>query len=308
MYWKLMVELPEEQVDTLQGVLGLAQAESEEDEAPQGVEVRESSLKPLPGALPLEAGRAAVIAWFASETGARQFEQRLPEYLSDYTCALLAEEEQDWSVAWREKVEATRVGSIWVGPPWLTETELCASAAIRLVIEPGMAFGTGDHPTTALCLGGLERALTERPGASVLDIGTGSGVLAIAARKLGAGRVAGNDIDPAAVRIAGENAELNGAPDLELSGLPLERLSGQFSIVVANLFSNVLCQLAPKMVARCAPGALLLLSGVLDTQGEEVLEAFRAEGCTALQGEARGEWLLLRLVAPGDSGGEARAP
>ena len=165
---------------------------------------------------------------------------------------------------------------------------------VTLVIEPGMAFGTGDHPTTAMCLQGLQDAMDRHPAASVLDVGTGTGVLAIAARKIGASRVVGNDIDPQALRIAAENAERNGAMPIEFTDKPLERLSESFDVVVANLYSSVLCQLAPRLAARLAPDGMLLLSGILATQATEVAQAVEREKLKPAGRRTSGEWVLLR--------------
>jgi ribosomal protein L11 methyltransferase len=159
-----------------------------------------------------------------------------------------------------------------------------------------MAFGTGAHPTTSLCLEALSDALAARPGAAVLDVGTGSGLLAIAARKLGAGRVAANDVDPVAVRVARENAAANGVA-LELVAGPVEDVAGPFEVVVANILANTLVELAPALAERLAPGGLLFLAGILTPQEEEVRSAYLAEGLARLPDLERreGEWSLLAL-------------
>jgi ribosomal protein L11 methyltransferase len=167
----------------------------------------------------------------------------------------------------------------------------------EVVLDPGMAFGTGTHATTSLCLGAIDDFLARRPGASMLDVGTGSGLLAIAARKLGAGRVAANDNDPVAVAVAAENAARNGA-DLELTGEPPAAIPGRFDLVVANILANVLVELAPELAGRMAPGGELVLAGILVPQEEEVRAPFAAQGLLPLPGERRGEWSLLRFRRP----------
>jgi ribosomal protein L11 methyltransferase len=159
-----------------------------------------------------------------------------------------------------------------------------------------MAFGTGTHPTTALCLAAISEAVTARPGLSVLDVGTGSGLLAIAARKLGAGRTVAVDVDPVAVRVAGENAARNGVA-LELSGAPAGEVRGAFDLVVANILANTLVELAPALDARLAPGGTLVLSGILAPQADEVRAAHVARGLRPAPPRERreGEWVALVL-------------
>jgi ribosomal protein L11 methyltransferase len=160
-----------------------------------------------------------------------------------------------------------------------------------------MAFGTGTHPTTSLCLATLSDLLAARPGASVLDVGTGSGLLAIAAKKLGAGRVAANDNDPIAVRVARENADANGVA-LELTGAPVEAIDGTFDVILANILANTLVELAPVLDAKLAPGGVLLLSGILAPQEDEVRAAYLAQGLARFPGGDRRdrEWSLVALA------------
>jgi ribosomal protein L11 methyltransferase len=143
--------------------------------------------------------------------------------------------------------------------------------ALRLVLEPGLAFGTGDHPTTGLCLEELDRFVQSHPGASVLDVGTGSGILAIAAKKLGAGATVGTDNDPVALRVARENAEVNGVAFDVRAEIPE---GATFDLVLANILANTLCDLAPGLSRAVAPGGRLLLSGILETQAAEVEAAY----------------------------------
>src|SRR5207253_4082930 len=121
--------------------------------------------------------------------------------------ALEKVEDKDWSSEWKTKVRSVTVGRLWVGPPW--DVEKAADHLQKIVIEPKMAFGTGDHPTTTLCLSAVDMFMASHAGASMLDIGTGTGVLAFAARRLGASRVVAIDNDPVAVQLAKEAAKEN---------------------------------------------------------------------------------------------------
>lgn len=165
---------------------------------------------------------------------------------------------------------------LWIVPSWHRDDPAVAADApqaddvIRIELDPGLAFGTGSHPTTHLCLSWLEAELPA--GATVLDYGCGSGILAIAARKLGAGATAGVDIDPQAVQSTADNARVNG---VELQSLLPDGLAeGTFDVVVANILSNPLKVLAPMLAGRVAPGGQLVLSGVLERQAEEVAAAY----------------------------------
>lgn len=176
--------------------------------------------------------------------------------------------EQNWVQLTQAQFEPIRINErLWIVPTWHDAPD---PAAINLILDPGMAFGTGSHPTTRLCLEWL--CNTVRGGESVLDYGCGSGILGITAAKLGAGAVLGIDIDEHALTAARDNAATN-AVDLQLrhSRAALEET---FDIVVTNILTNPLCVLAALLAARVAPGGRLALSGVLDSQAEEVIGAY----------------------------------
>jgi ribosomal protein L11 methyltransferase len=198
--------------------------------------------------------------------------------------------EQNWVQRTQSQFEPIRITDrLWIVPSWHCAPD---AQAINLVLDPGMAFGTGSHPTTRLCLEWLAERV--QPGASVLDYGCGSGILAIAAARLGAGRVVATDIDPQALIAAADNARANRV-DIELlhSGQNLER---RFDLVVANILTNPLCLLAPLLSARLAPGGVIALSGVLDSQIDRVSEAYRPwialEAAATLDGWVRLEGRL----------------
>ncbi|HQE38653.1 MAG TPA: 50S ribosomal protein L11 methyltransferase, partial [Zoogloea sp.] len=177
-------------------------------------------------------------------------------------------EEQNWVQLTQSQFDPIRITDrLWIVPTWHTAPD---ADAINLVLDPGMAFGTGSHPTTRLCLEWLTEQVA--PGVSVLDYGCGSGILGIAAVKLGAGEVTGVDIDDKAVATAADNAAANGVSlHLQVSAKPLD---GTFQRVVANILTNPLKMLAPLLAARVAPGGKLALSGVLEAQAEEVIAAY----------------------------------
>ncbi len=197
----------------------------------------------------------------------------------------------DWSTHWRRHFQAMAFGKLWVVPTWL---EVPAGAEHVLRMDPGMAFGTGSHETTALC---MERISELSPVPSILDVGTGTGILAMAALRLGAQRAVGTDNDPGALEVARENAQLNGLT-LELSGAEPDALGETFPLVVANILAQPLIGMAPRLVAAVAPGGKLALSGLLVTQADEVAKAYEAQGLTGRVVTARGEWARVDLVKP----------
>ncbi len=254
-----------------------------------GVEVRDGEAAPMPGTPLPSAGNALLVAWFperpAADEGAR---------LHGGVVAEVADE--DWGEGWKKEFRPLDVGRVRVRPSWIDAPP--PPGVVEVVIDPGMAFGTGSHGTTALCLEALSDLLAARPGATVLDVGTGSGLLAIAARKLGAARVAANDVDPKAVEVARENAAANGVA-LEIVEAPLPAIAGTFDVVVANILANTLLELAPEIAAKLAPGGVVLLSGLLHPQEEEVRRAYAALGLAPLPGRRQGEWSLVALERRG---------
>jgi len=198
--------------------------------------------------------------------------------------------EQDWVRLTQSQFDPIRVNErLWIVPSWHAAPD---ANAINLVLDPGLAFGTGSHPTTFLCLQWLTETLRGGRGTqlSLLDYGCGSGILGIAAAKLGAASVLGVDIDDNALIAARDNAANN---DVTL-GLrhSREKLEERFDIVVANILTNPLCVLAPLLVGRLAPGGRIALSGVLAAQAELVIAAYAP--LIALQvGAERDGWVRL---------------
>lgn len=189
----------------------------------------------------------------------------MPELLSETTV-----ENADWVRITQAQFPPTQVSErLWIVPTW---HELPDEKAVNVRLDPGVAFGTGSHPTTHLCLQWLDAHIGEQD--RVLDYGCGTGILGIAAKRLGAQSVLGTDIDEQAVEAARANAAMN---DVEARFvLPVDMPEGTFSIVVANILSNPLKLLAPALLARVQPGGALVLSGILARQAEEVIEVYRA--------------------------------
>ena len=188
-----------------------------------------------------------------------------------------------------------RIGDrLWVVPSWhAVPGDATADDAIVVRLDPGLAFGTGDHPTTRLCLGWLAAELT--PNASVIDYGCGSGILAIAAKLLGAGPVCGTDIDEQAITAARANATDNG---VEIAFESSTSFAGTPSdVVVANILSNPLKLLAPSLSRLVVPGGRLVLSGILDRQWREVAAAYAPMLALERWGEEDG-WVCLVGTRP----------
>jgi ribosomal protein L11 methyltransferase len=208
--------------------------------------------------------------------------------------------EADWAEAWKANFQPIRIGRrLLIVPAWLSPPLAEGDVVVRL--DPGMAFGTGTHPTTQLCLRAIERHL--KPGEAMLDLGTGSGILAIAAAKLGAGAVLAVDIDSEAVRVARENAAANDVAErltIEHGSLA-EVLAGRYGpqwvgvpLVVANILARVIVTLLGAGLAQTvAPGGLLVVSGILDSQAFEVNAALKAAGLEIAAQEHEGEWVAL---------------
>jgi ribosomal protein L11 methyltransferase len=283
-YVSLTVDLPEEDAELIEELL--------HDAGALGLEVRDREAPPMPGVRGPAQGEAILVAYFDAPLRAAQAQEALLARFGRARVAIGHVPNQDWSESWKALIKSTEVGRLWVGPPW--DADAAPKDKVRIIIEPKMAFGTGDHPTTALCLEAVDAFLTQHPRSSVLDVGTGTGVLAIAAKKLGAKRVVGTDNDPLSVTLAKENAVLNGTPDVELSGRALSAVTGQFDLVVANILANTLVELAPALAPKV--GMSLVLAGVLKPQAEEVKDAYVEAGLTPKGGGQSGNWVRLDFV------------
>lgn len=282
-YLSLTVELPEEASESVQDLL--------HESGALGLEVRDRETPSMPGVRGPKPGEAIVIGYFEDRETAEAAQAQVEESFPAARVGLEEQPQQDWSNQWKSLIKSVHVGRLWVGPPW--DVANAPADAVRLVIEPKMAFGTGDHPTTALCLAAVDAYMKDHPGASVLDVGTGTGVLAIAAKKLGAGRVVGTDNDPTSVELARENLTDNGTPDIDVSGKELTGVEGTFDLVLANILANTLIELAPLIAPKVKDRAIL--AGVLAHQRADVEAAYRNLGFTVLAGAQQGEWVRIDL-------------
>ncbi len=214
-------------------------------------------------------------------------------------------EDQNWMEAWKVHYQPIPIGRrLVIVPTWLESPD---ASRISIRIDPGMAFGTGTHPTTQLCLELIEDYFIRLPsspdrGPAVIDVGCGSGILSIAALKLGAEFALGVDIDDASVRASLENADANGIAAGKFSincGSVNEVVSGRYQIrnaplVLANILAPIIIRLFDMGLAKLvAPGGVLILSGILAEQAEEVIASAKAHGLTLQKKKVMGEWVAL---------------
>ena len=218
------------------------------------------------------------------------FRERLDASGIEYTLSTIGVEQEDWQNAWKKYYHAMDIGQrLAIVPGW----EEYQTDRTVITMDPGMAFGTGTHETTSLCLEVLDACI--KGGERMLDIGTGSGILAIAALKLGAAEAEGVDIDPMCVRTAGENAQRNGVQDRfkVLVGDLSDKASGVYNIITANIVASAILSLAPHVPALMAPGAVFIASGIIDTRKEEVLAGLRAAGLDPFEVHEKRGWVCI---------------
>ena len=205
--------------------------------------------------------------------------------------------EEDWAEAWKEHFPVQRVGRrLVIRPTWREHT--ATDGEVVLALDPGMAFGTGLHPTTRLCLAGIETWADDGllAGARLLDLGCGSGILGIAAAALGAGEVTAVDSDPIAVQATDANAALNGLDRrLRANQGSLPATGQPFPRVVANLIASLLVELAPALSDAVEPGGRLLASGIFVDRESEVVSALESAGFALVSRSAEGDWVALDL-------------
>ena len=241
----------------------------------------------------LDKPRDTVIIHLYLEPGASQVETlaliaaRMEAAGIPYTVETEGVEQEDWQNGWRKYYHPMEIGKrLAVVPSW----QEYDTDRVKLILDPGLAFGTGGHETTSLCMEALDERV--KGGERVLDIGTGSGILAIAALKLGAAVAEGVDIDPVAVRTAGENAALNGVQDklTVLVGDLSDKASGQYDIITANIVANAILSLAPAVPGLMAEGATFIASGIIDSRKDEVIAGLEKAGLAVVEVKEKRGW------------------
>jgi ribosomal protein L11 methyltransferase len=301
----LSIEVDPEAVEAVSEILSRAAGAGVSVEQPLAMEQEGLAAVPIEGAPATIRAYVPALDRLAAEVAIADVRVRLG-HLTAFGLRPIGElkvravQEEDWAEAWKEHFPVMRIGRrIVIKPTWRTYEP--APGDVVVALDPGMAFGTGLHPTTRLCLAGLEGWADAGliPGARVLDVGCGSGILALAAGLLGAAELNGVDTDPIAVEATRENAARNGIDIAVRAGsLPVE--GGPFDLVLANLVASLLVALAPDLAtalrptgARIQRGGRLLASGIFIDREPEVVAAFEAAGLHVVGRAQETDWVAL---------------
>ena len=244
---------------------------------------------------PIPEGKSRIIAFFSARRSTAELGRQIDGLFDDLDIVSISDYgDRSWETAWMDYFESMSLSPrVDVGPPWdLPERP---EDGLALVIEPGMAFGTGSHATTRLSAAFLDELLADGSAESVLDVGCGSAILSMVASGLGARRVVGIDIEARAVEAAETNIEKNGfSPDeIELSTRPLSSISEKFDVVVANILTPVLLELREQLQARVVDGGDLLLSGISGDQLDDLRAEFDHPAFTEVETTARDQWRAI---------------
>ena len=277
----------------------------------QGVAIEQAGfpIEVWPDEIP-PADRLIVRAYFPDDERAEDARQKLREalyYMSRLypipEPAFRVVREEDWATAWKAHYHPVRLGRrLVIRPAWAELPDLRPDDVV-LVLDPGMAFGTGTHPTTQLCLIALEELLEGWPAVDVLDLGSGSGILGIVALKLGARRVLALDTDPIAVTATLDNAALNDVADrltAQQGSLDtLQSTARHFDLALVNILAKVIVALCDEGLGRVLrPGGVGLFSGIIDEQADEVEAALRRTGLEPVGRRTLGDWVVIEARKP----------
>ncbi|TXH89871.1 MAG: 50S ribosomal protein L11 methyltransferase [Rhodoferax sp.] len=288
--FELRLVCPESSVESLSDALDALDALSVSVEDADAQTEAEQALFGEPGMPAPKEGwnRSRVIGLFQDRAVADEAAALLQAQDFFMDCQLLgidAVPDQDWVRLTQSQFAPVEITpTFWIVPTW-HEPPAQAQQVIRL--DPGLAFGTGTHPTTRMCLGWIARHTT--PGSRVLDYGCGSGILAIGAAKFGAAEVVGVDIDDAAVESTQQNAQAN---EVVVHAGQVDTVSGVFDVVVANILATPLKVLAPLLCSHVKPGGALVLAGILERQAQELMDAY-ASHCKLQVADSQDGWILM---------------
>jgi ribosomal protein L11 methyltransferase len=241
-----------------------------------------------------------VTAYFPANADPRAVKELLEEMAVSFgqgDCVIEPVSDQDWIAAWKASVTPLRVTPrLTIVPSWSRYTE--EPGELVVILDPEMAFGTGHHETTRMCLELLDERLQRGDRPAVFDLGTGSGILAIAAARLGAGRVVACDTDPVACETALRNVAANAVPEtVSVAGAEDGWKSGPYDLIVANLTAEDLCALMPKIASALAPIGEAILSGILTARESLVTDAIEQAGLRVINRRQQGEWTALVVGA-----------
>ncbi len=231
------------------------------------------------------------------KAGLEGFRSRCPHPVGTLEIHETGLREEDWANNWRKYYKPMKAGEkLYIVPEWMRETPI-PQGRTPIYLNPGLIFGTGSHASTQLCLEGLQRVI--KPGDKILDLGCGSGILAIAGLCLGADRAVGCDIDPKAVKVATENASLNGIDGERLAVYPgnvlddpalQEKMTDRYQLVLANIVADVIIPLSAMVDRFMGEDGLFLCSGIIDSRAQEVARALEANGLTIVESACKSDW------------------
>ena len=234
-------------------------------------------------------------AYFNEDINLEETKKELSSYLESngITTEILITKvlTEDWANSWRENFKPIELSKIVVLPTW---EKLDVKDKINIYIDPGMAFGTGGHETTKLCLQYIEEIVGEVEVKNMLDLGTGSGILAIACAKLGVKDILAVDIDEEAVEVASKNIELNGV-NVVSAITPVEEINNKYDLIVANILAEELVRLKKEILNVLSDSGVLILSFILSEKYEFVVTEFQKMGKKVISDKSEGEWVAIRI-------------